>query len=233
MNRTTSKLVGLLLMCGVVVAAIFATTAPDAAKDPAPAYAPEQPIAFPHTVHARDDEIPCQFCHIYADRSQSAGVPPTSLCMNCHKVVGSGLPEVEKLKQYWADRQPVEWQKVFDLPDHVYFSHQMHVQAGENLAQIDADKGFTCQTCHGAVEQMEKVYVAEWDPRLDEAPLTMGWCLTCHIEKSGDAALLNKLKREAYAASVEWPTLVGEVEIDEDDVRHTKARLRDCMACHK
>lgn len=57
---------------------------------------------------------------------------------------------------------PIEWTRVHNLPDHVYFNHSQHVVAGK----------VECQTCHGAVEEM--------DVLKQDAPLSMGWCINCH-----------------------------------------------------
>jgi len=57
---------------------------------------------------------------------------------------------------------PIEWVRIHNLPDHVYFNHAQHVTVGK----------VECQTCHGQVEEMEVVY--------QHAPLSMGWCINCH-----------------------------------------------------
>ncbi len=136
-------------------------------------YAPVQPIAYSHKLHAGDLHIDCGYCHFNAERGKHAGVPPMSVCMGCHSQVKTGSPEIKKLADivekgsYVGDDGVVNeggvvhWARVHKLPDHVYFSHQWHVKAG-----------VACQTCHGPVETMEVVR--------QFAPLTMGWCLDCH-----------------------------------------------------
>ena len=126
-----------------------------------PGTSPEQPIAFSHKIHAGDNQIPCQHCHMQARRSISAGVPSVNKCVNCHKVVAKDRPQIRKVMEYWENKEPIPWIKVHDLPDFVHFTHKRHVAAG-----------LECQTCHGPVETMERV------TRL--APLKMGWCLDCH-----------------------------------------------------
>ena len=125
--------------------------------------APEQPIAFPHTVHAGQLELPCLHCHVNADRSPNATVPPLSVCMACHETIAIDRPEVKKLRDYVARREPVAWNRVHSLPSSAMarFTHKRHVRAG-----ID------CATCHGAVARMARVERVR--------PLTMGWCVTCH-----------------------------------------------------
>jgi hypothetical protein len=126
-------------------------------------YAPAQPIAFPHTVHARDNKIPCLYCHSAARTSRHAGIPSVNVCMNCHGILEKQTVEIEKFKEAAQQQRPISWVKVHNLPDFVYFNHSQHVVSG-----------VACQKCHGPVEQMDRV-------RQDQ-PLTMGFCLNCHRE---------------------------------------------------
>jgi hypothetical protein len=131
-------------------------------------YAPEQPIAFSHKLHAGDSQIPCLYCHFGARTSRHAGIPPLNVCMNCHGMLRKQTTEIEKLKESVARRQPVAWTRVHNLPDFVYFNHSQHVIAA-----------VACQECHGPVETMARVE--------QRAPLTMGWCIQCHrSRRTGD-----------------------------------------------
>jgi len=157
-------------------------------------YRPTQPIDFSHRIHAGCNEISCVYCHSSAEKSKHSGIPSTNVCMNCHKYIKEGKREnsVEEISKIYNaigfDReagvyvddydslsdeakaiykedefgQPVKWVKVHNLPDHVYFNHAQHVTVGE----------VECQTCHGQVQEMEKVQ--------QMAPLSMGWCINCH-----------------------------------------------------
>jgi hypothetical protein len=126
-------------------------------------YAPTQPIAFPHKVHAGDNKIPCLYCHSGARTSRHAGIPAASVCMNCHSMLEKQTTEIEKVKEAVQLDRPIAWVKVHNLPDFVYFNHSQHVQSG-----------VACQRCHGPVENMDRIEQV--------SPLTMGWCLTCHRE---------------------------------------------------
>jgi len=126
-------------------------------------YSPAQPIAFPHKVHAGDNQIPCLYCHSAARTSRHAGIPSASVCMNCHSILEKQTVEIEKLKEAVDLQRPIRWVKVHNLPDFVYFNHSQHVQSG-----------VACQSCHGAVEKMDRIEQV--------SPLTMGWCLRCHRE---------------------------------------------------
>jgi mono/diheme cytochrome c family protein len=140
-------------------------------------YKPEQPIKFSHKLHAGDHEIACQYCHNSVEKSRHAGIPSVDVCMNCHKGIQKGpkYGEKEIAKIYEAagfdpktqkydpsKQKPIEWIKVHNLPDHVYFNHSQHVVVGK----------IECQTCHGDVKNMT---VAE-----QKNPLTMKWCIECH-----------------------------------------------------
>lgn len=127
-------------------------------------YKPEQPIPFSHKQHAGDMKIPCQYCHSSARRSTVSGVPPTNTCMGCHKVVSPDKPNIKKIHDYYTENKPIPWVKVHDLPDFVRFSHKIHLNTG-----------LECQQCHGPVETMDVVEQV--------APLQMGWCISCHVEK--------------------------------------------------
>ena len=124
-------------------------------------YSPAQPIAFSHRLHAGESRIPCLYCHYAASRSQHAGIPAASVCMNCHSLLTTQTAEIEKLRESVLQRRAIRWVKVHNLPDFVHFDHQRHVRAA-----------VACQACHGPVEQMVRVR--------QEMPLTMGWCLGCH-----------------------------------------------------
>ena len=141
---------------------------------PIGAYAPEQPIDYSHKLHAGDLEIPCQFCHTYARRSRSAGIPALEQCMQCHTLIGRDRDAIKDVVKAYEDKQAIEWVKVHDLPDFVYFDHSRHIKAG-----------FECQTCHGPVEQMEVLY--------RHAPLTMGWCVNCHRDNLDKGASVDCL----------------------------------------
>ncbi len=131
-------------------------------------YAPDQPIKFSHALHAGTHKIECQYCHSGASKGKSAVIPSTNVCMNCHKAIQEGptygTTEIAKIYEHYENNIPVPWVKIHNLPDHVYFNHAQHVNAG----QIE------CQTCHGEIQTMEKVKQQE--------PLSMGWCIDCHRE---------------------------------------------------
>jgi len=127
-------------------------------------YAPSQPIAFSHKIHAGQYEIDCQYCHTGVRKSASANIPSANICMNCHSAIKTESPEIKKIYAAYEENRPIEWVRIHNLPDLVYFNHSQHVQVGN----------IECQTCHGPIEEME--VVAQW------SKLTMGWCIECHRE---------------------------------------------------
>lgn len=133
-------------------------------------YQPDQPIQFSHKVHAGQNQIDCQYCHFTADNSMHAGIPPVTTCMNCHKLVKegkqTGTEEIAKIYAAIENNQPIEWVKVYNLPDHVYFNHAQHVTVGK----------MDCAQCHGEVNKMDQI--------IQENDLSMGWCIECHRTES-------------------------------------------------
>ena len=125
---------------------------------------PRQPIFYRHDIHAGQYEMDCRYCHYTAEVSSEPGLPTISTCMGCHSIIGSGNPEVQKLRDASSEGRSIEWIRVHDLPDHTHFPHMIHVNAE-----------VTCQECHGEVQEMVQVF--------QFAPLKMGWCLDCHIER--------------------------------------------------
>lgn len=153
-------------------------------------YQPEQPIYYSHTVHAGINQINCLYCHGGAQDSKHANIPSVNVCMNCHMGINEyakgpqlfredgskvdGTAEIQKLyqyagwdpaaKKYTGKGKPIEWVRIHNLPDHVYFNHSQHVTAGKQQ----------CQTCHGEIQKMGEVY--------QYSDLSMGWCINCHRE---------------------------------------------------
>lgn len=141
-------------------------------------YQPKQPIWFSHKIHAGQNGINCVYCHNSVEKGKAAGIPSANICMNCHMGVAegkiSGKTEIAKIYDAigWdADKlrykenyqqKPIEWVRIHNLQDFVYFNHSQHVVVGKQ----------ECQTCHGPIQEMDEVY--------QFSELTMGWCIDCH-----------------------------------------------------
>ena len=133
--------------------------------------APEQPIAFDHTIHADKAGIACEFCHRGAPVQAAATVPTVEQCMFCHGVIATDTPGVQLLQAHWETNQPINWTRVHRVPDHVKFMHGPHIRAlsadGTPIDQV-------CATCHGDVKTMREVNQVR--------SLNMGDCQSCHRE---------------------------------------------------
>lgn len=168
-------------------------------------YAPKQPIAFSHKLHAGAYEIDCKYCHVGTLKGKSATIPSVNICMNCHNAVKVESPQIQKLwaaadwqpetKTYGPNQKPIEWVRIHNLPDLAYFNHAQHVVVG----------GIECQTCHGPVETMDVVK--------QYSLLTMGWCIDCHrktdVNSKGNAYYDNLV--ELHNAASKQPMKVEDI----------------------
>ncbi len=141
------------------------SAAPLAEGDAAVGPSPVGEIAFDHTIHAGKYAIPCVDCHAFADKTPSAGIPSGRKCMGCHKFVAKDSPAIQTLAARFGAGESLRWERVFYLPDYIYFSHRMHVRAD-----------VACSECHGDVASMKKVE--------QKQPFTMGRCLSCHEQRN-------------------------------------------------
>jgi len=167
----------------VAIAILFGLPAAAQTGQPASAYkapvisdtgklqGPRQPIFFRHDIHARQDQIPCLYCHSTVTISSEPGIPAVQTCFGCHQMIGGSTPshqaEIKKVRDAWANRRPPEWIRVHSLPGFVRFPHQRHIKV------LGTDG---CITCHGDVRQMPQVYQV--------STLTMGWCINCHVQRN-------------------------------------------------
>lgn len=172
-------------------------------------FAPEQPIAFPHPTHVKTLQMNCVYCHYAANKSPDPGLPAMSTCMGCHTIIGPDRPkigeraaykstEIAKLQNYWNKKEPIPWVRIHKLPDYVRFPHVRHVNAG-----------VTCQTCHGDVQNMSRVY--------QYSSLNMGWCVNCHVTGYKPA---------------EGAQLAGAKPTAQDEAGPPKKARYDCSVCH-
>ncbi len=174
-------------------------------------YEPDQPILFSHKIHAGDNQLNCRFCHFSAEESKHAGIPPMSLCMNCHNVVrqgrNTGTTEIEKIFKSLETGKPVQWVKVHNLPDHTYFNHAQHVKAGK----------LACDRCHGDVKTMDRIQQVQ--------PLSMGWCVNCH--RQTEVQFVDNKFYEKYTRLHEEIKSGKRIRVTADDLGGT-----ECSKCH-
>jgi hypothetical protein len=177
---------------------------------------PDQPINFPHPQHVKTLGMNCLYCHYSANKSPDPGLPAVGTCLGCHNqvMVGPNRPkidsipartstEIRKLLDTYADasgkpKKPIEWVRIHKLPEYVHFPHMRHVNAG-----------VACQSCHGQVQQMARVYQA--------SSLNMGWCVNCHVNgyKPADAV-----------------SNTGGTPTPQDLALPPRKARYDCTACH-
>jgi hypothetical protein len=121
----------------------------------------DQPVPFSHKHHVEGLGLQCQYCHTSVEKSSYAGIPPTKTCMNCHAQIWTDAQMLDPVRQSWATGNSLTWTRVHDLPDYVFFNHEIHV-----------NKGIGCSSCHGRVDEMPIMYM--------QNSLQMEWCLNCH-----------------------------------------------------
>jgi hypothetical protein len=128
-------------------------------------YQPTQPVPFSHVLHVQQLGMDCRYCHTFVEVASHSNVPDTQTCMGCHTQIKADSPMLEAVRAAWndgaGDGPPVNWVRIHRLPDYSYFNHAVHV-----------NRGVSCYSCHGAVNEMEVVYQHE--------PQSMAWCLECH-----------------------------------------------------
>ena len=120
-----------------------------------------QNVPFSHEHHVREVGIDCRFCHSFVDKGAVAGLPSSETCMKCHRDLFKVAPMLAPVRESYATGKPLTWNRVYRVPDFVYFNHSIHVQ-----------KGVACETCHGDVGGMP------WMRKAHDTFMT--WCLECH-----------------------------------------------------
>ena len=173
----------------------------------------DQPVPFSHKHHVSDDGIDCRYCHTSVETSDFAGLPPTETCMSCHSQIWTNAAILEPVRESFRTGKSIEWTRVHDLPDFVYFNHSIHV-----------NKGIGCSTCHGRVDTMPLMYQVN--------TLYMQWCIDCHRNPERNVRPRDQVFNPTYETPAPnqdeiGPRLVAEYKIK--DARN----LTDCATCHR
>ena len=169
----------------------------------------EQPVPFSHKHHVTDDGIDCRYCHTSVEKTHYAGLPATEICMSCHSQIWTNAAVLEPVRESWRTGQSLEWTRVHDLPEFVYFNHSIHVA-----------KGIGCSTCHGRVDQMALMYKVN--------TLYMNWCINCHRQPEKYIRPRNQVFNMAY----EYPP--NQMELGKKLVaEYHVQKLTDCWTCHR
>lgn len=174
-------------------------------------YAPTQPVAYNHYLHAEQLGLDCRYCHTYVDESGHANVPDAGTCMNCHSHVKKDSPLLEPVRTSYETGEPIEWVRIHKVPDYVYFNHAVHV-----------NRGVSCIECHGNINEMEVVHHSE--------PLSMAFCLECHRNPEDSIRPLDEVYNlnwtpENAEAHAEWAR--------EAVVNWNVNPPQSCSGCHR
>jgi hypothetical protein len=168
-----------------------------------------QPVPFSHKHHVGDDGIDCRYCHTSVETSPFAGLPPTETCMSCHSQIWTNAQLLEPVRESFSSGKSLQWTRVHDLPDFVYFNHSIHV-----------NKGIGCSTCHGRVDQMPLMFKVN--------TLYMQWCVGCHR----DPAQYVRPRDQVFNIAYEYPA--NQSELGARLVQEYKIQsLTDCVTCHR
>jgi hypothetical protein len=172
-------------------------------------YQPQQPVPYSHALHVGKLGLDCRYCHNTVEVSNQASIPPTQTCMNCHGSIRTQSEKLLPIRESYSSGMPVEWVKVHDLPDFVYFNHSAHVR-----------RGVGCVECHGRVDKMETVY--------QEKPLSMAWCLDCH--RAPEA----RLRPPEFVTAMDWKPAEDPVELGKKlRAANNIHPSTDCSTCHR
>ena len=170
---------------------------------------PDQPVPFSHKHHVEGLGLQCQYCHTSVEKSSYAGIPPTKTCMNCHSQIWTDAQLLQPVRDSWATGQSIQWIKVHDLPDYVYFNHEIHV-----------NKGIGCASCHGRVDEMPLMY--------EENSLQMEWCLNCHRNPVNNLRPTSEIYNMAWAGpSSDKPVWCAVTK----DAQHTDVPTAQSVSC--
>ncbi len=169
-------------------------------------YQPVQPVPYSHALHAGELGMDCRYCHTTVERAAKSAIPPAATCMNCHSLVRKDSEVLTPIREAYAGGDAVRWTRVHNLPDYVYFNHMAHVNAA-----------IGCETCHGRIDQMAKVYQAK--------PLTMEWCIECHKDPTPNLRKPENVTKMGYTPSPGE----GEQVMKDNNVRPTLM----CSTCHR
>ncbi|PDW03225.1 cytochrome c3 family protein [Candidatus Viridilinea mediisalina] len=204
------SLIGLTLMSIGIIAALIGIYLSPWYTEVGDAKA--QPIPFSHKHHVDELKIDCLYCHSTVEQAAHAGFPSTDTCMSCHSQIWTNSPLLEPARVSLQTGEPIVWNRIYDLPDFVFFNHSIHVA-----------KGIGCASCHAGTDQQHLTAKAQ--------ALWMGWCLGCHRNPEEHIRPRDEIFNMAYnplsLPLSERLALVAEYQIATD------GRLTNCYACHR
>jgi len=184
-----------------------------------------QPVPFSHQHHVTGLGIDCRYCHTSVENSSFAGIPPTKTCMNCHSQIWTNAQMLEPVRASYRTGESLQWTRVNQLPDFVYFNHSIHI-----------NKGVGCNTCHGPVDRMPLMY--------QYASLQMEWCLDCHRAPEKNLRPRSEVFNLRYEQPTkDLPVVIGEQSYTDQEslgkalIEKYKVRnvqdITSCNTCHR
>jgi hypothetical protein len=171
-----------------------------------------QPVPYPHNLHVAVLGLDCRYCHDSVDQAAFADIPPTETCMTCHSQVALTNPVLAPVRDSYQTGKPIEWTRVNQLPDFVYFNHEIHVS-----------KGVGCETCHGRVDQMTTDVKAN--------SFYMSWCLDCHRNPAPYLRPLDKITTMGYKPAGDQAVIGAQLMKQYNILPSTQ--LINCSICHR
>ena len=200
--------VSVILAGGLALGALYYYAPPEYTRV---GYTPNQPVAFSHAQHVGQLGMSCLYCHTHVEQSSHANVPTSQTCMNCHTAIKSASPLLAAVRESYATGNPVEWERVHQVPGYVQFNHSIHVK-----------RGVSCVSCHGKVNEMVVV-------RHDQ-PLSMGWCLDCHRHPTPN------LRPNDQVYNLDWKPPQGQTQLEVGKLIEKQYAIKapvECSACHR
>ena len=180
-------------------------------------YQPEQPIPFSHKIHAGQLQMDCRYCHSFVETAAHSNIPTAQVCMSCHSQIQKDNPKLAPLREAWETGKPVQWVQIHKAPDYVYFNHSVHI-----------NRGVSCVSCHGRVDQMDVVYHAESH--------AMKFCLDCHRAPEIGLRPLDKVIDLGWTATPKGKESKQQAQLDLGNElkkqRDVNPPVNNCAGCH-
>jgi hypothetical protein len=204
-----SILVGLVIGLAITASLIWYTHSSAYTRVGVPV---PQPVPFSHTLHVGALGLDCRYCHASVEKSSFADIPPTETCMTCHSQIRVDAPDLAPVRESWQTGKPIVWNRVNQLPDYVYFDHQIHIA-----------KGVGCETCHGRVDKMTTDVKAN--------TFYMSWCLNCHRDPAKYLRPQDQVFTMGYQPAEDQQTLGTQLVA----AYHVlpPSQLTNCSTCHR
>lgn len=172
----------------------------------------DQPAPFSHKHHVKELGISCYYCHDSVEKGPIAGVPSTETCYTCHSQIWTNSPLLEVVRNSYETNVPVEWNRVNDVPDFVYFDHSVHIA-----------KGVSCYSCHGDIDEQNLTF--------KEMAFEMKWCLDCHRSPEDWVRPDGKVLDSSYEDGDSTHAELGRELVRKRGIR--KEQLDNCAVCHR